>query len=187
MRGNTFESRDAGISGAKIITPFLMTDERGYFLKYYEKDIFEELGISGQPYEDFETFSTKGVIRGLHFQTESPQEKIVHVIWGTVSDVIVDLRKGSETFGKHITIELSDQNHQLMYIPRGFAHGFEVLSDAAIMSYKCIGKYIKEADTGIHYRSEELGIEWKTDAPIISEKDTQLMDFGLFRKKYGGL
>lgn len=184
---NSFYAEDLTISGPRIITPFYVEDKRGGFLKYYEKDMFLGLGIKGNTYEDFESYSRKGVIRGLHFQLEEPQEKIVHVVSGSINDVIVDLRKDSTTFGKHISIELSSDNHKILYIPKGFAHGFEVTSDYAIMSYKCLGKYIKGVDTGIHFKSPELGITWKSKEPIVSEKDQNLMSFRAFCEKYGCL
>ena len=178
---------DLPINGVKLITPFYVEDNRGYFLKYYEQEIYKRLGIEGETREDFETFSERGVIRGLHFQTINPQQKIVHVPFGTIHDVIVDLRTGSETFGEHLDIELSGENHRVLYIPSGFAHGFEVLSECALTSYKCIGEYIVGADTGIYFNSPKLNIEWQTEEPVLSEKDKRLMMFEEFITKYGGL
>ncbi len=182
-----FKIETLDIEGVKVITPFVREDRRGYFLKYYEKDVFEMLGIEGITAEDFESYSVKGVIRGLHFQTANPQIKIVHTVYGEINDVVVDLRKGSASFGRHLKVNLSAENHKVLYIPRGFAHGFEVLSDFAVMSYKCIGEYIKGADTGLIYNSPELGIAWETKHPIVSEKDKNLMSFETFRLKYEGL
>lgn len=119
-----FNIQDLPIQGAKLISPFYIQDERGYFLKNYEKDIFEQWDLCTDIYESFESSSKRGVIRGLHFQTLKPQSKIVRVIRGTVRDVIVDLRKDSETFGKYIDVILSDKNHLSLWVPKGFAHGF---------------------------------------------------------------
>ena len=187
MADSTFGAEALPIEGLKVIRPFYSEDIRGYFLKWYERDVFAELGISGLPYEDFETCSRKGVIRGLHFQTVKPQSKIVRVISGRVKDVVVDLRRGSPTYGRHISLELSGENRRILYIPGGFAHGFEVLSETAVMSYKCIGKYVKDADTGIYYASPGLDIRWETREPIMTEKDLNLMTFREFTATFGGL
>lgn len=181
-----FTVEDLPLEGAKIITPFYVEDNRGYFLKCVEKEIFENWGLKVDIYEDFESFSCKGVIRGLHFQTHNPQAKIVRAILGTIRDVIVDLRKDSETYGQYADVILSDENHEILWIPEGFAHGFEVLSDTALVSYKCIGKYIKEYDTGIVWNDPEIGIMWSTSIPIISDRDAGLMSFHEFKEKYRG-
>ena len=175
------------IEDVKIITPFYREDDRGYFLKDFEKDIFQEWGVENDIYENFQSYSKHGVIRGLHFQTQNPQIKIVSTIVGKVHDIAVDLRKDSPTFGKYVDIILSDENHNRLWIPRGFAHGFEVISDFAIMSYKCIGKYENNCDTGIRYDDPDIGIEWEIGNPIISERDGQLMSFKDFKDNYGGL
>ncbi len=182
-----FSCEKLGIDGVKFITPFYLEDDRGYFLKSVEKDIFAEWGMEVKIYETFETYSKKGVIRGLHFQTKDPQAKIVRAIKGEIRDVIVDLRKDSETFGKHLVVELSDINHNILWIPQGFAHGFEVISDDALVSYTCVGKYLNEYDTGIVWNDATLGIEWKTVSPIVSEKDKSLQSFEEFCERYGGL
>lgn len=182
-----FSCEKLSIDGAKLITPFYMEDDRGYFLKSVEKDVFREWGMDANIYETFETYSKKGVIRGLHFQTKDPQAKIVRAIKGEIRDVIVDLRKDSETFGKHLVVELSDINHNILWIPQGFAHGFEVISDDALVSYTCVGKYLNEYDTGIVWNDAILGIEWKTVNPVVSEKDKSLQSFEVFCERYGGL
>ncbi|MCM1144037.1 MAG: dTDP-4-dehydrorhamnose 3,5-epimerase [Blautia sp.] len=183
----SFQIYDLPMKDVKLITPFYVEDNRGFFLKSMEKDVFREWGLETEIYEDFESYSRKGVIRGLHFQTKNPQIKIVRAIKGTIHDVIVDLRKGSETFGKHLDVMLSDENHNSLWIPGGFAHGFEVLSEDAIMSYKCLGKYLSGYDTGIRWNDEELAINWKTEEPVISEKDIALMTFKEFRTEFSGL
>ena len=182
-----FNIQNLEIPDVKLITPFFVDDERGFFLKSFEKDIFAEMGLEVSIYEDFETFSKKGVIRGLHFQTKEPQIKMVRAIKGEIHDVVVDIRKDSKTFGKCVEVILSEQNHEILWVPKGFAHGFEVLSETAIVSYKCVGKYLQEFDTGICWNDEEININWYTQAPIVSQKDRQLMTLVSFREKYIGL
>lgn len=181
-----FTIKNLPLEGAKSIIPFYVEDDRGFFLKCVEKDIFENWGLKLNIYEDFESLSHKGVIRGLHFQTHKPQTKIVRTIFGTIRDVIVDLRKDSATFGQYTDVILSDTNHEILWIPEGFAHGFEVLSDTALVSYKCIGKYLKEYDTGIVWDDPEIGIKWSTFNPIISKRDAGLMSFHEFKEKHRG-
>lgn len=182
-----FEIQEQKIEGIKVITPFYMEDSRGYFLKDFEKDIFKRLGVQTEIYEDFESYSIGGVIRGLHFQTQYPQSKLVRVIKGEVRDVVVDLRKGSKTFGKYMSVVLNEKNHYMLWISAGFAHGFEVLSENAIMSYKCFGKYRKEYDTGIRWNDKDIAINWTILNPILSEKDKSLMTLDEFVKQYSGL
>lgn len=182
-----FEIQDLNLQGLKLITPFFVEDDRGYFLKSAERDVYKQWGLDLDIYEDFESYSVKGVIRGLHFQTYMPQIKIVRAIRGNIHDVVVDLRKDSATFGQYADVVLSDSNHNILWIPEGFAHGFEVLSDDAIMSYKCVGKYQKGYDTGIVWNDAELGIQWQTQKPIVSERDAQLMSFRKFREEFKGL
>lgn len=186
MQSN-FEMMDLPLEGAKLITPFYVEDNRGYFKKGIERDVFSAWGLNVDIYEEFESYSTKGVIRGMHFQTKNPQIKIVSVLYGEVHDVIIDLRKDSKTFGEHIDVTLSEKNHKLLWVPKGFAHGFEVLSEEAIMSYKCIGKYLNGYDTGIRWNDEELNVLWETKNPILSERDRALMTYAEFKKNYGGL
>lgn len=179
---SNFAIQETKIKDVKVITPFYVEDERGYFLKSMELEIFQGWGLKADIYETFESCSKRGVIRGMHFQTREPQIKIVRAIYGTIHDIVVDLRKGSDTFGKYVDIILSDQNHFSLWIPAGFAHGFEVLSETAIMSYKCVGKYLKGYDTGIRWDDEDLKLPWKTEAPIVSNKDAGLMSFGEYIK-----
>lgn len=182
-----FFIQDLNIEGVKLITSFYMEDNRGYFLKSVEKSVFEEWGVDINIYEDFETYSKNGVIRGLHFQTQNPQAKLVRAIKGTIHDVIVDLRKESESFGKTVDVILSEEKHNSLWIPKGFAHGFEVLSHDAIVNYKCVGKYLKEYDTGICWNDKQLAINWRTANPTVSEKDSKLMTFEQFVRQYSGL
>lgn len=185
--GNNFEFVEGEFQGVKIIKPFYIEDNRGYFVKSYEKDIFVKAGINVEISEDFESFSKKNVIRGLHFQTRSPQTKIVRVIIGRIVDVLVDLRKQSDTFGQSMQVELSQDNHLGILIPAGIAHGFRVLSEDALVSYKCFGKYLKDFDTGILWNDKDLGIEWGIDNPILSDRDSKHMTFTQFLNIHGGL
>ncbi len=158
-----------------IIEPIIFSDNRGYFEETYRKDKLEEaIGYSVDFVQDNESKSTYGVLRGLHFQLPPfAQSKLVRVIKGKILDVAVDIRKGSPTFGKYVSIELSEENKRMVFIPRGFAHGFVVLSDEAIFSYKVDNYYSKENDCGIAYNDPSLGIDWQldTDSLNLSEKD----------------
>lgn len=160
-----------------IVSPFIAEDDRGYFMKFYEKANYNKNEIDLNVYEEMQSFSKKGVLRGLHFQTDHPQAKLVRVIHGKVYDVAVDLRAGSDTFGQWQGFELSSENKKLLYIPRGFAHGFLVLSDEAIFSYICDNKYSPEGDSGIKWNDSDLNIDWPTKEVIVSEKDARLQSF----------
>ncbi|MBT8181850.1 MAG: dTDP-4-dehydrorhamnose 3,5-epimerase [Eudoraea sp.] len=165
-------------SGCFILTPKLFNDERGYFFECYNKKFFEDaIGKQINFVQDNQSYSTNGVIRGLHYQIgEYAQAKLVRVLKGTVLDIVVDLRRNSPTFGQHLAIELSDINKKQLFIPRGFAHGFVVLSDTAEILYKCDNYYKKEAEGGIIYNDNQLNIDWKLpdDKLIISLKDLKL-------------
>lgn len=158
-----------------LCEPSIFRDARGYFLESYKKNSLEEFISKELNFcQDNESKSTKGVLRGLHYQLPPyAQSKLVRVIKGTVLDIAVDIRKGSSTFGKHIAIELSEENKLQLYIPKGFAHGYVVLSDEAIFSYKVDKYYNKESESGIIYNDKELGIDWIFHEKhlIISEKD----------------
>ncbi|KTE92006.1 dTDP-4-dehydrorhamnose 3,5-epimerase [Desulfitobacterium hafniense] len=168
---------DTKLEGLKVIEPFLVEDNRGFFLKSYEKDIFAENGVDTDIFEHFESYSVKGVIRGLHFQSQKPQAKLVRALAGEIFDVAVDLRPESSTLGQWEGAYLSAENHKALYIPEGFAHGFLVISENALVSYLCSGKYLKEYDTGIRWDDPKIGIEWpvrQVKDIIISEKDKTL-------------
>ncbi|WP_294453585.1 dTDP-4-dehydrorhamnose 3,5-epimerase [uncultured Bacteroides sp.] len=171
------------IEGVVIIEPRIFTDARGYFFESFsERDFCKEVREI-KFVQDNESKSSYGVMRGLHFQRPPfTQSKLVRVIKGAVLDVAVDIRKGSPTYGKHVTVELTEDNHRQFFVPRGFAHGFAVLSDEAIFQYKCDNFYAPEADGGISILDESLGIDWRipTEKAILSEKDTKhslLKDF----------
>lgn len=167
---------DTFIKDLKIIEPKVFGDQRGYFFETWNKSVFDAAGINFVPVQQNESSSTYGVVRGLHFQLNPySQAKLVRCVVGKVLDVAVDVRKGSPTFGKHISVELSEENKRQFFIPRGFAHGFSVLSDYAVFSYLCDNVYNKESEGGIIFNDPELGIDWKIpqDKMILSDKDTK--------------
>lgn len=172
------------IEGVVIIEPRIFKDTRGYFFESYSKREFDEKVRPVDFVQDNESMSTKGVMRGLHFQRPPyTQSKLVRCVKGRVLDVAVDIRKGSPTYGKHVAVELSEDNQRQFFVPRGFAHGFAVLSDVAIFQYKCDNYYHPAAEGGISIADESLGINWQIDstASILSDKDLKhplLKDFG---------
>lgn len=161
-----------------VIKPRVLTDERGYFFESFNENTFRELaGFSVHFVQDNQSFSKRGVLRGLHFQNSAhAQAKLVQVVRGEVLDVAVDLRPESATYGKHTSIRLSAENKTMIFIPRGFAHGFVVLSEDAIFQYKCDNFYNKESESGIHYADPFLAIDWilPEEDLIISDKDREL-------------
>ncbi len=162
------------IEGVFIIEPKLFSDERGYFFEAFNSRRFEELtGIRTAFVQDNESRSTRGVVRGLHFQLPPhAQSKLVRVVRGRIIDVAVDIRRGSPTFGRYVAVELSDKNHRQLFIPRGFAHGFGVLEGDAIVEYKCDNYYAPEAEGTIRWDDPELAIDWRIDGEVIvSAKD----------------
>ena len=162
------------IEGVVIIEPRIFHDERGYFYESFSQREFEEKVCKTVFVQDNQSKSSYGVLRGLHFQ-KAPysQSKLVRCIKGKVLDVAVDIRKGSPTFGKYVAVELSEDNHRQFFVPRGFAHGFAVLSDVAVFQYKCDNYYNKESEGSIAWNDESLSIDWKIDMDkvILSEKD----------------
>ena len=162
------------IPDVKIVVPDIFRDARGYFCETYNEERYVRAGISAKFVQDNESCSSRGVLRGLHWQAgEHCQAKLVRVIRGAVWDVAVDIRKGSPTFGKHVSVVLTGGNKRQFYIPRGFAHGFIVLEDDTLFSYKCDNLYCPEADRGMLFSDPALGIEWpEVDAKIeLSDKD----------------
>lgn len=149
-----------GIKGLRVITPTVHGDERGYFMETYNENDMKEQGMDMVFVQDNQSMSGKGVLRGLHFQKQYPQGKLVRVIRGQVFDVAVDLRKGSETYGKWYGIILSEENKKQFYIPEGFAHGFLVLSETAEFCYKCTDFYHPGDEGGLAWNDPEIGIEW---------------------------
>lgn len=171
------------IEGPLIIEPKVFKDARGYFFESYSKRIFDEEVAPIDFVQDNESCSTYGVIRGLHFQRPPfCQAKLVRCVKGSVLDIAVDIRKGSPTYGKHVAVELTEDNHRQFFIPHGFAHGFSVLSDIAVFQYKCDNYYHPEADGGISILDPSLEIDWHIDLEhaLLSDKDKKhplLKDF----------
>ena len=171
------------LEGVVIIEPKIFRDARGYFFESFSRKEFEEKVRKIAFVQDNESMSSYGVMRGLHFQLPPfTQSKLVRCVKGKVLDVAVDIRKGSPTFGKNVSVDLSEDNHRQFFVPRGFAHGFAVLSETAVFQYKCDNFYAPQADGGISILDDSLGIDWKlpTDKVILSEKDTKhplLKDF----------
>ena len=164
------------IDGVVIIEPKVFKDARGYFFESFSQREFEEKVRKINLVQDNESISSYGVMRGLHFQNPPfTQSKLVRCVKGRVLDVAVDIRKGSPTYGKHVAVELSEDNHRQFFVPRGFAHGFAVLSETAVFQYKCDNFYAPQADSGISILDDSLGIDWMipTDRAILSEKDTK--------------
>ena len=162
------------IEGVVIVEPKVFEDERGYFFESYNEAEFVANGITNKFVQDNQSKSSYGVIRGLHCQLgEHAQAKLVRVLEGKVLDVAVDIRKGSPTFGRHVAVELSAENKRQLFIPRGFLHGFSVLSETAVFAYKCDNLYCKAAEFGIRYDDEEISIDWQVpaDKVVTSEKD----------------
>ena len=171
---SNFTFMETEIKGVYVIDAKVFGDDRGYFTETYKKIDFDEAGLVYDFVQDNQSRSKKGVLRGLHFQIKHPQAKLVRVIEGEVFDVAVDMRKGSPTFGKWVGAILSDKNKRQFMIPRGFAHGFLVLSDYATFCYKCDEVYHPEDEGGIMWNDPEIGIEWPfTDNIQLSEKDTK--------------
>ena len=169
----TFEKLD--LEGVTLVTPKIFEDSRGFFLETFKASDFYKNGILETFTQDNHSFSTKNVLRGIHFQNHPrPQGKLVRCLRGNIYDVAVDLRPTSTTFKKWVGVELNDKNKQMLYIPPGFGHGFSTLSDEAEITYKCTNEYNFNLDGGIIWNDEELSIDWKISDPLISEKDEKL-------------
>ena len=176
------------IEGVKHITPQVYGDERGYFMETYNYNDFKEAGIPEVFVQDNQSSSTKGVLRGLHFQIEHPQDKLVRVVRGEVFDVAVDLRAGSPTFGKWFGAVLSEENRKQLFIPKSFAHGFLVLSETAEFCYKCTEFYHPGDEGGLPYDDPDIGVEWPVPAGLtlnINDRDRSWPGFGEYRASRG--
>ena len=168
------------LPGVIVFEPKVFPDERGFFFESYNQRLFNDNNILNVFVQDNQSFSSYGVIRGLHYQREPhAQSKLIRVILGKILDVVVDLRAGSPTFGKSFSIELSADNKKQLFIPRGFAHGFSVLSETAELAYKCDQFYNKQSESGIRYNDPLLNIDWKIppEKALVSTKDAQLPEF----------
>lgn len=170
--------KETKLKGCFILQPQIFKDKRGYFIESFNQQTFNsKLGLDIQFVQDNESKSSRGVLRGLHYQMgEYAQAKLVRVIKGRVLDVAVDMRKGSQTFGEHISVELTEENKTQLFVPRGFAHGFIVLEDETIFSYKCDNFYNKASEAGVIYNDEDLNINWQLQSSefILSDKDLVL-------------
>lgn len=162
------------IPGILILNPKVFEDDRGFFLESYNKKDFEEAGIAEEFVQDNHSRSCKGVLRGLHYQQNHPQGKLIRAVRGKVLDVIVDIRKGSPTFGQWLSVELSAENKKQIWIPKGLAHGFSVLSNEAEFCYKVTDFYHPEDEKGILWNDPQLAIDWQVSDPILSAKDQLL-------------
>lgn len=186
MKVGNFNFIETDILGVYIIESEIYKDNRGYFQESYHYENFKKAGLEMIFVQDNESKSKKGVLRGLHFQTKYSQGKLIRVLEGEVFDVAVDIRKESRTFGKWTSAILSSENKRMFYIPEGFAHGFLVLSDDAIIAYKCTQVYNKEYEDGIIWNDKGLNINWPlnlVDEVILSDKDMKLKTFGEYRRK----
>lgn len=166
--------RCTALAGVKIIEPVVHGDQRGFFKEAFQEERYAEVGIDLPFVQDNCSRSTKGVLRGLHFQKSRPQGKLVSCVRGAVFDVAVDVDPSSETFGEYVGIELSESNHLQFWIPPGYAHGFCVLSDVADFQYKCTDYYFSEDEGGLLWNDPEVSIDWPFDSPLLSEKDQAL-------------
>lgn len=162
------------IADVILVEPSVFKDERGEFMEVYKQSEFEHFGITERFVQDNRSISKKNVLRGLHYQIHpKAQAKLVQCVKGSVFDVAVDIRKNSPTFGQWVGSELTEENHRLLFIPAGFAHGFVVLSETAEIYYKCSGEYSREHDRGILWNDPAIGIRWPLVHPILSEKDSK--------------
>lgn len=186
-----FEFHPTQIEGLILVKPFVAYDERGYFIKDYSQEVFEQNGIHHDLKEVFYTNSHKGVVRAIHFQRVKQQAKLVRCVWGHVYDVVVDLRKNSKTFGKWQGFDLSEENKDELYVPDGCGHGYLVL-EHSVVSYKCGEKFYGEYDDGILWNDPDINVKWPLELVggkekvILSDKDKNLQTFAQFKKTYGG-
>lgn len=173
------------IDGLIVVKPDIFYDERGYFFESFNRKKFADGGIDKTFVQDNISKSAKGTVRGLHYQVgQYAQGKLCSVVLGKILDVAVDIRFGSPTFGKHFAIELNEETKNQLWIPQGFAHGFSVLSDVAIFSYKCTALYNKQSERAILFNDSELNIDWEVEKPIVSAKDLQAKLFKEIEKDF---
>lgn len=159
------------IEGILLLKPRIFKDRRGIFLESYRKSLFKEQGLNIDFVQDNISSSQKNAIRGLHYQIVNPQDKLIMVMKGKILDVAVDLRESSATFGKHVKRIISEDNRHQLFVPKGFAHGFSVLSEEALVYYKCSGYYDPDGERGLLWNDPDLDIDWQVESPIISNKD----------------
>lgn len=180
-----FEFEKQSIGGVILVKPNVFGDNRGFFMETYKKSEFFANGIDVEFTQDNHSKSTKGVLRGLHYQAKPyGQAKLVRCVKGRIYDVAVDIRKDSKTFGQYVKVELSDENKNMIYIPEGFAHGFVALSDEVEILYKTSGEYALQADRGILWNDKEINIDWGIDfEPILSDKDKYQLELSEINKE----
>lgn len=166
-----FEKTD--IEDVLLLKPKIFKDRRGIFLESYRKSLFLKQGLENDFVQDNISSSRKGAVRGMHYQIENPQDKLIMVMKGEILDVAVDLRVSSPTFGFHVTRIISEENRYQFFVPKGFAHGFSVLSDEALVYYKCSDYYNPAGERGLLWNDPDLDINWKVESPIVSDKDLQ--------------
>ena len=170
-----FTLKELEVKGVYVIEPRVFEDERGFFMETFSEGGFRALGVDFHVVQENHSHSRHGVLRGLHFQRgEAAQAKLVRVVRGVVFDVAVDLRASSPTFGKHVWVILSEYNHSMLYVPRGFAHGFQVLSESADLVYLVDNPYNPGAELGVVWSDPEIGVHWPIPNPIVSRKDSSL-------------
>lgn len=173
---------ESKLQGVKIIEPQVFGDVRGYFMESWQQDRYKEAGIKETFIQSNVSKSSRGVLRGLHFQNPNPQGKLVYVLSGEVYDVAVDIRVGSPTFGQYEGIILSEDNHKQFYVPEGFAHGFCVLSETATFAYMCTNYYDPSAEASLLWNDDDLAIDWPIDSPSLSDKDSKALRLKDFDK-----
>lgn len=171
------------IPAVKILEPEVYEDDRGFFFEAYRESVLKEADIESHFVQDNVSKSYKNTVRGLHYQIENPQAKLVQCLKGAILDVAVDLRQDSPSFGNYVAIKLSDVSKRMLYIPKGFAHGFSVLSDEAIVAYKCSDYYHEEGERGVRWDDPLIRINWDVSRPILSEKDRKLPLFSSLNEK----
>lgn len=175
--------KESRINGVFVFEPQVFEDDRGYFFESFRKTQLEEIEFNLDFVQDNVSKSYKGTIRGLHYQIENPQDKLITCLKGEILDVAVDVRKDSPSFGNYVAYKLSEKNHRTLLVPKGFAHGFSVLSDDAIVSYKCSDYYNKEGERGIRWDDPLIRINWDVSRPILSDKDKRLPLFSSIKEE----
>jgi len=175
VAGANLEIIETSLPGVLVVKPRVFGDARGFFMETYRENVLAAGGITERFVQDNHSRSSRGVLRGLHYQLRRPQAKLCRVTQGEVLDIAVDIRVGSPTFGKWVSVLLSGENHVQIYIPKGFAHGFSVLSETADFLYKCSDYYDASDDRGVLWNDPEIGIDWQTPSPILSDKDKRYL------------
>lgn len=173
-----YSNKNNLIQGLYQLEPVLHKDNRGFFYEAYNKKEFEELGLDMNFVQDNVSFSSKNVLRGMHFQKKFPQGKLIQCLQGSIFDCVIDLRKDSKTFGEYAAVYIDSEKRNLFYIPEGFAHGFLTISDTALISYKCTNFYHPEDEAGILWNDKAVGIKWPLDSgilPVLNERDSKYL------------